>query len=124
MQVYVALNLSVPILQRILISPENSSIGVQNLNPLNLSNKERDFFTELKTSRFKNPKNLNMGHLNIKSLGNKFESIKSIINPNSDIFLDSETKLGKSFPNNQFSLSGYGSLDKTEIVLVEISVYT
>ena len=48
-----------------------------------------------------------MGHLNINSLRNKFESIKPIINPNFDIFLASETKLDESFPNNQFSISGY-----------------
>ena len=88
-------------------SPENSSIGDQNLNPLNPSNKETDCFTELKTFRFKNSKNLIMGHLNINSLRNKFESIKPIISPNFDIFLVSETKLDESFPNNQFSISGY-----------------
>ena len=48
-----------------------------------------------------------MGHLNINSLRNKFESIKPIISPNFDIFLVSETKLDESFPNNQFSISGY-----------------
>ena len=30
---------------------------------MNPSNKETDFFTELKTFSFKNPKNLTMGHL-------------------------------------------------------------
>ena len=74
---------------------------------MNSSNKETDCFTELKTFRFKNPKNLIMGHLNINSLRNKFESIKPIISPNLDIFLVSETKLDESFPNNQFSISGY-----------------
>ena len=48
-----------------------------------------------------------MGHLNINSLRNKFESIKPIISPNFDIFLVSETKLDESFPNNQFSISSY-----------------
>ena len=69
--------------------------------------KESDYFSELKTLRFKNPKNLIMGHLNINLLRNKLESIKPIINPNFDIFLVSGTKLDESFPNNQFSLSGY-----------------
>ena len=88
-------------------SPENSSIGDQNLNPLNPSNKEADCLTELKTFHPKNPKNLIMGHININSLRNKFESIKPIISPNFDIFLVSETKLDESFQNNQFSTSGY-----------------
>ena len=74
---------------------------------MNSSNKETDCVTELKTFRFKNLKILIMGHLNINSLRNKFESIKPIISPNLDIFLVSETKLDESFPNNQFSISGY-----------------
>ena len=53
-----------------------------------------------------------MGHLNIKSLRNKFESIKPIIGPNFDIFLALETKLYESFRNNQFSISGYSMLRK------------
>ena len=39
-----------------------------------------------------------MDHLSINSLRNKFESIKSIISPNFDIFLVLETKLDESFP--------------------------
>ena len=94
-------------IENIDISPENSSISNQNLNHMNSSNKETDCFTEPKTFRFKNPKNLIMGHLNVNSLRNKFESIKLIISPNFDIFLVSETKLDESFPNNQFSISSY-----------------
>ena len=86
---------------------------------MNSSNKETDCFTELKTFRFKNPKNLIMDHLNINSLRSKFESIKPIISPNFDIFLVSETGLDESFPNNQFSISGH-----RRIVLEEVSVYT
>ena len=48
-----------------------------------------------------------MGNLNINSLRNKFESIKSIISPNSDTFLVSETKLDEPFLNNKFSMSVY-----------------
>ena len=92
-------------LENIDISPENSGIGDQN--PLNPSNKETDCFTKLKTLRFKNPKNVIMGHLRINLLRNKFESIKPIISPNFDIFLVSETKLDESFQNNQFTTSGY-----------------
>ena len=72
-------------------------ISNQNLNPLNPSKKETDRLTELKIFRFKNPKNIIMGHLNINSLRNKFESIKPIISLNFGIFLVSETKLDKSF---------------------------
>ena len=55
----------------------------------------------------RNLQNLIMGHLNINSLRNKFESVKPIISPNFDIFLVSETKFDESFPNSQFSTSGY-----------------
>ena len=87
------------------------------------ANKEADCFTELKTFRFKNPKKLIISHLNINSLKNKFESIKPIISSNFDIFLVSETRLEESFPKNQFSISSYRCLDKTEIVLVEVCLY-
>ena len=93
-------------MENIDISREHSSIGDQNIYPFNLSNKETDCFTELKTFRFKNPKNLIMGHLNISSFRNKFESIKPIISPNFDIFLVWEKTLDESFPNYQFSISG------------------
>ena len=79
----------------------------QNLNPLNPSNIETDCFTGLKTFRFMNPKNSIKGNLNIKSLRNKFESIKPIISSNFDIFLVLEAKLDESFPSNQFSVNGY-----------------
>ena len=94
-------------MENIDISHENSSISDQNLNSLNSLNKETDCFTELRTFRFKCPKNLVMSHLNINSLGNKFESIKPIISPNFDIVLVSETKLDEPFQNNQFSISSY-----------------
>ena len=48
-----------------------------------------------------------MGHLNINSLRNKFESIKPIISQHFYIFLVSGTKSEESFPNNQFSISSY-----------------
>ena len=51
-----------------------------------------------------------MGHLNVNSLRNKFESTKPIISPNFDISLVSGTKLDESFPNNQFSISDYRML--------------
>ena len=93
-----------------MISPENSSLGNQNVNPLNPSKKETDCFTELKSFPLKSPKNLTMGHLKTNSLRNKFKPIKQIISPNFDIFLVKETKSDESFPDNQFSISNYGIL--------------
>ena len=76
------------------MSLENYSIDDQNLDSSNTSNKETYCFSEVLLSfRFKNAKNLIMDQLNINNLlRNKFESIKSSISPNFDIFLVSETK--------------------------------
>ena len=63
----------------------------------------------------KNGERLIIGHLNINSLQNKFEPLKSIIQQNVDIIMISETKLDDSFPSNQFVLEGFSSpfrLDK------------
>ena len=48
-----------------------------------------------------------IGHLNINSIRNKFESLKYIIDKNVDILLISETKLDDTFPENQFCISGF-----------------
>ena len=64
-------------------------------------------FTELKHFRLNNSKNLILGHLNINSLRNKFETVKNIIEDTFDIFLISETKIDNSFPNSEFSINGY-----------------
>ena len=47
-------------------------------------------------------------HLNINSLQNKFEELKSINDQlKSHIIFISETKIDKSYPNGQFKLPGY-----------------
>ena len=43
-----------------------------------------------------------MGHLNKKSLPNKFDQLKMIIGNNVDILIITETKIDLSFPNSQF----------------------
>ena len=63
--------------------------------------KGTDFFTELKTLSLRNPKHVVVGHLNINSHGNEFESLKSIITPIGDVFLVSETKICESWNGKQ-----------------------
>ena len=46
-------------------------------------------------------------HLNINSIRNKFDALKSIISGNIDILLITETRLDKSFPHPQFASRGY-----------------
>ena len=48
-----------------------------------------------------------LGHLNINSIRNKFESVQEIIRNTFDIFLFSETKIDSSFPSQQFSIPEY-----------------
>ena len=55
----------------------------------------------------KRPKNVFLGHLNINSIKNKFESVWELIKDTFDIFLLSESKLYPSFPDDQFSIPGY-----------------
>ena len=47
-----------------------------------------------------------IGHLNINSVRNKFNSLTEIIK-NFNIFLILESKLDASFPKNQFKVNGY-----------------
>ena len=55
----------------------------------------------------KKPKNIFLGHLNISSIKNKFESVWELIKDTFGKFLLSETKLDSSFPDDQFSILGY-----------------
>ena len=52
----------------------------------------------------KKPKNIFLGHLNINSIKNKFESVWELIKDTSDIFLLSESKLDSIYQmiNSQF----------------------
>ena len=64
-------------------------------------------FKNLRNMKRKKPKNVFLGHLNINSIKNKFESVWELIKDTFDIFLLSESKLDSSFPDNQFSIPGY-----------------
>ena len=65
-------------------------------------------FTELKSFRLDNPKNLILGHLNINSLRKKFEIMKNIIEDTFDTFLISETKINNSSPMFQRDRNCFG----------------
>ena len=61
----------------------------------------------LKSLKLKNANKIIMGHLNINSLRNKFESLKYIVDKNVDILLISETKLNDTYPSSQFLIEGF-----------------
>ena len=66
-------------------------------------------FSSLKSVRRKNLCRIIFGHLNINSLINKFDALVDQIKGNVDILVISETKLDKSFPEDQFKISGFTS---------------
>ena len=57
--------------------------------------------------RLKNVNKLVIGHLNINSLPNKFDQLKSIIGKNIDILVITETKIDLSFPSSQFMIEEF-----------------
>ena len=61
-----------------------------------------DSIRQLKLS---NPHKIILGHLNINSLRNKFESIADVIQGTFVIFLLSESKIDESLPDKQFRLN-------------------
>ena len=48
-----------------------------------------------------------IGHLNVNSVRNKINVLKSMTEDNIDILVISQTKIDNSFPVNQFSIDGY-----------------
>ena len=73
----------------------------------------RDTARDLRTIRIKYPSNI-IGHLNINSITNKFESkfelLSFLIGGIVDIILISETKIDGTFPTSQFLMSGYSNV--------------
>ena len=71
-------------------------------------NEPNDFISDLKKLRYCNPKNMIIGHININSLRNKYDPIRSILqNGLCDIFTLSETKLDEWFPTAQFHIANF-----------------
>ena len=71
------------------------------------SNLEDDPTNMIKNIKEMNTDRIITAHLNINSIGNKFDALKSIISGNIDILLITETKLDKSFPHPQFASRGH-----------------
>ena len=61
----------------------------------------------LKSLRIKNCNKITIGTLNINSISNKFEQLKTIVGKNLDILVINETKLDDNFPTAQFLIDGY-----------------
>ena len=61
----------------------------------------------LKNLRIKNVDKIIIGTLNINSIPNKLNQLKSIVQKNIDILVINETKLDESFPTAQLLIDGY-----------------
>ena len=57
--------------------------------------------------KIRSPDKLILGHVNINSIRNKFDSLIYMLDKNIDTFLISETKLDDSFPSAQFKIEGF-----------------
>ena len=81
------------------MSSENVDIRGESevINPVNI----------LKKIKLSNVNRLVIGHININSLRNKFESLKMLIIGNIDILVITESKLDESFTTQQFAIEGY-----------------
>ena len=75
------------------------------INPDNYCNVSVE--SVLKFYRSKFPKNLIIGHININSIRNKFEVLKSMLSEVLDVLMITETKLDDSFPEQQFHIEGF-----------------
>ena len=62
----------------------------------------------LQSLRLKNIDRIILGHININSIRHKIGLLGDMIHDRIDILLISETKIDKSFPNEQFRLKGFG----------------
>ena len=62
---------------------------------------------ELKQLRNQNPHRIIIGHLNINSIRNTFESLVRFVGNSLDILMVSETKIDDTFPESQFLIEGY-----------------
>ena len=76
---------------------------------------------ELKHPRNENPYRVIIGHININSIINKFESLVKYVKNNLDILMVSETKIDATFPESQFLMEGFSTpyrLDRTAKITV------
>ena len=100
----------------------NPTLPENNADPIILDNIDYsqiepiDIETQLRFYRTKNLGKLIFSTLNINSLRNKFEEVKSLISGNIDVLVLNETKLDSSFPSEQFFIPGFSPpyrMDKT-----------
>ena len=105
-------NESVPILKP--VGPSSPCKIVKNSKILdNQFNTTQENPTDsIRKLKLSNPHKIILRHLNVNSLRNKFESVADVIQGKFDIFLLSETKIDKSFPDKHFYLNNFRIFQK------------
>ena len=88
---------------------QSSTNNIRFIDENEESSESTSFLYKLKATRIANINRLMIGHININSIRNKFEMLSNSIKGNLDILMISETKLGSTFPSNQFSIEGYAT---------------
>ena len=68
---------------------------------------DNDSETALRWNRSKHSKNIIFSYLNINSIRNKFDSVRTAIVNYVDILIAAETKINESFPTDQFAIDGF-----------------
>ena len=63
----------------------------------------------MKTLRSDNSNKLIFAHININSIGSKFEFLSTKVKGNIDVFIVSETKIDYSFPVGNFVIDGFST---------------
>ena len=81
----------------------------ENVNKNCPREKSDDAWHILRDLRVKNTNRIVIASLNINSIPNKFDALKTIIPGNIDIFVLTETKLDDSFPTAQFCMEGFSA---------------
>ena len=100
----------------VLPSPPNISAGTEPPDLLfNIDGKDDPRVT-LTGIKAKNSNRLIIGH-NINSIDKKFESLVSIFKDKIDIILISETKIDDTFPMGQFTVEGYSTPIRLDMVV-------
>ena len=73
---------------------------------LDFDNSE-DAFTALQSWRVKNSNRIALGSLNINSLPNKIDGLRTLITNNIDVLVVQETKIDSTFTNESIAIPGY-----------------
>ena len=83
------------------------ALNLSQIDSETANNNLQDDMLVLKNLRVSYPDNMIIGHLNINSIGNKFEMLSVSVEKYVDILMLSQTNLDSTFPSIQFLINGF-----------------